>query len=259
MPHRPHGAQEREPQGRLALPVPRREKASERTARSILRQMTREKLPWGAALPPEPIMLEKYRVARGTLREALRLLEFSGLVKLRRGAGGGPVVTEPSALELGRFLTLHFERLGVSYEDLHSARSHLDPLVARLAAEERSDSDAERLARFMEQMRTPAESAESTGALDFHSFVISLVRNPIVRHLNDALMTIGYPFDVPSTRAFRESAVTDHLAIGRAILKGDGAAAERRMRRHWDAILAHSGVPARDWHQSIEWAGDDSA
>lgn len=41
-------------------------------------------------------MLGTYGVGRGTLREALRCLEMQGVVTIKTGPGGGPVVNEPS-------------------------------------------------------------------------------------------------------------------------------------------------------------------
>ena len=46
----------------------------------------------GDRLPPERVMLEHYGVGRGTLREALRFLELQGVLTLKPGPGGGPVI-----------------------------------------------------------------------------------------------------------------------------------------------------------------------
>ena len=42
-------------------------------------------------------MLDRYGVGRPTLREALRILEVHGLLVIRAGPGGGPVVTAASS------------------------------------------------------------------------------------------------------------------------------------------------------------------
>lgn len=60
----------------------------------------------GDRLPPERLMLEKYDVGRGTLRESLRFLELQGVITLKPGPGGGPVVVQPDASSLATSLAL---------------------------------------------------------------------------------------------------------------------------------------------------------
>lgn len=60
-------------------------------AQSIVQDTFRERLKPGDMLLPERTMLEPYKTGRGTLREALRLLEFQGVICLKPGPRGGPV------------------------------------------------------------------------------------------------------------------------------------------------------------------------
>jgi DNA-binding FadR family transcriptional regulator len=57
-------------------------------------------------LPPEHVMLETYETGRGTLREALRLLEFQGTISLKPSPGGGPVLMIPPASNLASTVML---------------------------------------------------------------------------------------------------------------------------------------------------------
>src|ERR1700742_4774371 len=49
----------------------------------------------GAMLPAERDLIAELQVGRGTLREALRLLELQGIVSVKTGPRGGPVVIRP--------------------------------------------------------------------------------------------------------------------------------------------------------------------
>jgi len=51
-------------------------------AQRIVRDIMRSGMSPRDLLPPERIMIETYETGRGTLREALRLLEFQGVISL---------------------------------------------------------------------------------------------------------------------------------------------------------------------------------
>src|SRR4051812_18011504 len=67
-------------------------KTSEIVARDVVRDISNGGLQPGDGLPSESAMLEQYGVSRESLREGLRLLEVQGLIRIRRGPGGGPIV-----------------------------------------------------------------------------------------------------------------------------------------------------------------------
>lgn len=58
-------------------------------AQQIIKDAGRANLSAGDLLPSEWAMLEQYGIGRGTLREALCLLEFQVVIELRPGLGGG--------------------------------------------------------------------------------------------------------------------------------------------------------------------------
>ncbi len=67
-------------------------KRSEVVAHRIAQAIASDGLIHGDRLPPESAMLSQYGVSRASLREALRMLEVQGLLNLRPGPGGGPIV-----------------------------------------------------------------------------------------------------------------------------------------------------------------------
>src|SRR6266478_419143 len=126
---------ERSGQERLAwLDIPRSGKISETIARDILDDIVVRKLPPGTMLASEAVMLDRYGVGRASLREALRILEIHGLIKIKPGPRGGPVVAEVTSSDLGRSATFFFHAVGATFADLLSARVAIEPMMARLAA-----------------------------------------------------------------------------------------------------------------------------
>ena len=88
----------------------------------------------GARLPLEADMATQYDVSRSSLREALRILEVQGLIRLKPGPGGGPVVGVVEAANLARTASLYFHLAGASYRDLVDTQALLEPLCAVAAS-----------------------------------------------------------------------------------------------------------------------------
>src|SRR4029078_7874807 len=77
---------------------------------------------------------EEFGVSRPSLREALRVLETEGLVRIRRGNVGGAVVRRPGTDSAGYHLSLTLRAHQVTHEDLATARLAVEPICAALAA-----------------------------------------------------------------------------------------------------------------------------
>lgn len=85
-------------------------------------------------LPSEPEFAEQLGVSRHHLREALRLLEQDGLVKVRPGRNGGIFLTVPTVEVLMRTFAGILARNQTSLADVMGARLVLEPAAAAMAA-----------------------------------------------------------------------------------------------------------------------------
>jgi GntR family transcriptional repressor for pyruvate dehydrogenase complex len=92
------------------------------------------KLKPGQALPQEKELVAEFGVSKHTLREALRSLEALGLLTVRRGAGGGPVVNEIDWISARDYFAsfLHFQK--VTLTDISEVRKLVEPYIAGKAA-----------------------------------------------------------------------------------------------------------------------------
>jgi DNA-binding FadR family transcriptional regulator len=213
-------------------------KLSELLAQQLVQQIADKKLQPGDRLPPEAAMLRQYRVGRGTLRECLRLLEMQGLITIRSGPRGGPTVAAFDAEALARTMTVHFQVNGVTLRDLVEARTIMEPTMARLAAEHVNPSTTERLEAVLEGGR--ASHGDFTQWLrvnrEFHFVVSSCSGNgalDLVAHaLNDIYVTRRISVHEDDPLENWEQTQKEHEAIGRAIMTGQAARAERLMRAH---------------------------
>jgi DNA-binding FadR family transcriptional regulator len=242
---------------RLETSVRRRDKTSEVIARAIVRHVQAQNLEPGSRLPPEAEMIADFRVGRGTLREALRILEVNGFITLKPGPGGGPIVEGLQGESFGRMATLFFQMGGVTYRELVEARLIMEPVAARLAAERHEHTKASDALRDRSDVVDVQDERDYLlHTSDFHAAVTRMSGNGIVSLFCQSLADVyhervrGVLF--PADR--RQDVVGAHSAITRAITSGNGSRAEKLMREHMEEYAAfvferHPGI----MDEIVEW------
>lgn len=211
-------------------------KVGERLARQIVSDLLADGIPVGSSLGSEAAMIAKYEVARPTLREALRLLEVQGLIVLRPGPGGGPMLQELSASDFARMTKLYLQMRHSTYREVLEARLALEPLMARLAATTRPPQGLRRLAELLAELEGEDLGNEATWQARsdaFHALVSSMSGNSVLDLLGPSLKEIYFGRRrAPAAETARTVVRAAHIAVARAILDGDPDEAERRMREH---------------------------
>jgi GntR family transcriptional repressor for pyruvate dehydrogenase complex len=222
----------------------RGEKTAERVARSILETIAADSLKPGDSLPTEVEMLREKGVGRATLREALRILEVNGLIMIRPGPGGGPIVTASSARDFGRVATMHFQRAGLTFKDLLDARLTLEPLLARMAAERTDRKGFSALADARQQgQETDPDDHKAYAAVTrhFHRVLSQASGNPLLDFLTNTLADVYFDrfgLNLYESPDDRRKVLAIHEAIAAAVIAGDGDVAERLTREHMQAFAA---------------------
>lgn len=214
---------------------------SEAIARDIVRRIGAEELTPGTQLPPEAKMLEEYRVGRGSLREALRILEVHGLISIKPGPRGGPTVDQVHTENFGRMATLYFQMDGVTFADLVDARVIMEPTLAALAAQCRDPQLLGELGRFTSLSRTD-DDEYADDVDEFHRLMAAMSGNPVMtlfgQSLTDILRDRLSPPLFPKSR--RAAVLNVHCAIAKAVTDGDAERAERLMREHMTEYAAYA-------------------
>jgi DNA-binding FadR family transcriptional regulator len=213
---------------------------SEAIARDIVRRIGAERLPPGTQLPPEAKMLEEYRVGRGSLREALRILEVHGLISIKPGPRGGPTVDQVHTRNFGRMASLFFQMDGVTFRELIEARLIMEPILARRAAERAEPELVAELARFDHAGRTDEDYLRH--ALDFHQVVALMSGNRIMSLFGQSIADVVHDRvnDSLYPKSRRREVLAAHGRIARAIAAGDADLAERLMREHMEDYVAQA-------------------
>lgn len=213
-------------------------------AQRIVRDVRRGAMEPGQLLPPERVMLEKYQIGRGTLREALRLLEFQGVITLKPGPKGGPVLLEPDATHLADSLLLLMEMRGAPYSVIVEMRALLEPAACRLAAVRMSEVDRARLRENVESMRADIgdEYAFLTANKEFHDLIAWGSGNPMLGYFTESMTGImdGTVMDIDYPLPRREAVLKAHEEICQTVEAQNADAAHERMDAHLQAYVSFS-------------------
>jgi GntR family transcriptional repressor for pyruvate dehydrogenase complex len=168
-------------------------KVNEEIARRLQDQIRRRELQPGDQLPSERQLAGLFGASRGSVREALRALELSGVIVSRQG-GGNFVSDTPSGTST-QPLTQFLERQREHLLDVSEARQMFEPRLAYLAAERATPEDLERLRRAVEDQERgfAAGDVEAVFAADrrFHRLLAESARNQTFIMLHNYLYAIA--------------------------------------------------------------------
>lgn len=143
------------------------------------------RLKTGEVLPSERQLKEMFGISRGTLREALRVLEQKGLIEIKLGVGGGSVVKDVNADQIREGLGLLIRSQKVSLNHLAEFREDVEGIVAARAASRRSRADISNLKALLARARKSIDGGTSQRD-DFikidkqiHLLLAQIAQNPI--------------------------------------------------------------------------------
>ncbi|MFO7728977.1 MAG: FadR/GntR family transcriptional regulator [Desulfohalobiaceae bacterium] len=139
----------------------------------------------GDMLPSERELKDTFQVSRGTLREALRVLEQKGLIEIKVGVHGGTVVKSFGADQLSESLDFLVRSQKFSLLQLAEFREGIEGNVASLAAVRASQEDVAQLYELLDaaqaEMAKGSENWENFVNIDrkVHQVLAEVSRNPV--------------------------------------------------------------------------------
>lgn len=221
---------------RVADPI-KRSKLSDGVVEHILQLIREERLQPGDRIPPERDLSEAFAISRASVRDAIRKLELFGYLEVRQGDGthvrlpDGETISQPfRALIAGHaFLA----------DDLLEFRVMIEPQLAFLAAERRTDNDVEKLQTLLQQHVGNGINPVLTTQMDleFHQLIAEIAGNQTVLHILGALHTLLVDFRERHLLADRpDLGLAQHTGIAEAIIAGDALLAKDLMREHLSAV-----------------------
>ncbi|MHB8464045.1 MAG: FadR/GntR family transcriptional regulator [Acidimicrobiales bacterium] len=208
-----------------------RSKLAASVATRIVKDVAVRDWPVGEVIGSEAELLERYGVSRAVFREAVRLVEHQHVARMRRGPGGGLVVTEPDVDAIIDAAVIYLLRAQARLDEVFEARLVLEQIVTQLAPGRVREADLVKLRELI--------GAEAQGTLtdhrELHSLLASITRNPALELFVECLNrlslfyfsdrhTLGSPTLDASAHA--------HRRIAEAVIGGNEGLARQRMAKH---------------------------
>ena len=219
------------------------EKKALRLAQAIVDRVIENNLGAGDMLPRQAILMEEYSVSLGTLREALRLLETQGVVSMRSGPAGGPVVAPVDSRPMAMNMALLLQRERATYRSVVDGRLMFEPIIARVAAIQVQSDEIEELEKELARTRQAVSAGSSLvpNAAGFHHLIAASTRNPAYVATAQALHRIGAYLNrfVAYDTERSEEVLATHEDLLNALKKRDEARCEEVMRRDINEFISH--------------------
>ncbi|WP_428926891.1 FadR/GntR family transcriptional regulator [Marinibacterium sp. SX1] len=216
-----------------------------RVAEEIKDWVVEQGLMPGDRLPGETELMARFSMAKGTIREAMRILEAQGLIKTRTGPGGGSFVHEVSRGRARALLGNYFYFKDLTIGDIYQLRRALEPELAATLAGRLPEEVLQALEENITQYDAPArtldeERAQHVASLRFHAILAEQADNSLLSFIIDFMVALLT--DLTVHRKLYEPINRELWAKGRdyqarlvmALRAGDKGAARAVMKAHMD-------------------------
>jgi GntR family transcriptional repressor for pyruvate dehydrogenase complex len=182
---------------------------SDQVAEHIQGRILKEHLEIGTGLPSEQELALEFQVSRSVIREALRILEVSGLVSIKKGPSGGIFVSNGYHKPLKKTIDNLVASGEFTLDHLFDVRLLIEPYIAGQAALHANDEDVKKLQDLIKDsslhMDEPLYLKKNN--LDFHLLLAKASGNPLlsilIKSVFEILIDLSLDFiDLPQEKRF---------------------------------------------------------
>lgn len=205
----------------------------------IISAIERAQLREGDRLPNESVLAAQLGISRPTLRQALRVLERSGSLVVKRGKAGGIFVASDYLPTDAITTSIAYEEANV--RDVLRARRLLETAAVEEAVRNADEDDYREIARTLDLLRAPHITSAQILRADmmFHRAIIRAAKN---RFLEEALGVV-YRHLAPVRDAYQVAEDADlvlrlHRRQFQAMRSGDASVLRRALDTHFRYLEA---------------------
>lgn len=219
------------------------EKPSDLIIKQLRHLITSGQLKPGDKLPSERQLSEKMGIGRTYVRDAIKKLEYYGVLKTLPQSG--TVVSKLEIASLDGLITDILRMNGTDFFSLVETRVLLETNSAVLAAERRTEKDLERIEQTLEAFRIKGEQTGQAVEEDlmFHIAISEATQNSVLK----SLMMILMPDVVSNYAKYKacgperyKKSLDEHIMIYEHIKNKEPQKASEMMKKHLNDIIVFS-------------------
>lgn len=195
----------------------------------------------GDRLPSEMKLKELFDTSRGTIREALRVLEQKGLIQIKTGVKGGARVQAATTQPMQDSVAILIRQQKVSLQHLAEFRKMMEGHISEQAAKNSDTQDIDALKKILHDARDHIKTKPSNWKIfhrldaKFHQTLARIAQNPLVQAnlatVHDNIKVYFHEY-LPWSRALLQENYNDLCQILTAIEHRDPAAARQLAEDH---------------------------
>jgi DNA-binding FadR family transcriptional regulator len=184
-------------------------KLSDQVANKIKQDIFQNKHKAGEKIPAEPELMKLYSVGRSTVREAIKTLAMTGVLKVQQGSG--TFVCNNLHNE-----TIDQKLLRADFDEINTVRRLLEAEIVRLATQNHTEMDLKEMEEYLENRRQAINSDLSEACIDadidFHMAIARASSNKVLADLYQSFtIIVRGSFSKREIRGITRFAMSHHL------------------------------------------------
>lgn len=190
----------------------------------------------GDKLPSESELAKQFNVGRQTVREALRILELSGFIIVKKGYGGGAIIKDSISKKIRNLILDAFKMEKISIDEFTTARLTIEKAILNSAIDNADDRDIKDLHENIDKANELIKRKEVAIDLNFkfHSLLAKASKNSVFVIVEGAINAIHRNLRSRISPNFEISkiAVQNHEKILDALIKKKRETAINLIEKH---------------------------
>lgn len=203
-----------------------KEKLSDKVITAIKNDIAAGRLKKGEKIPSEPELMDIYQVGRSTIREAIKTLAISGILRVQQGSG-----TFVSSKVKDETLNQRLRR--ADFDEVNTVRALLEKEIVKLACLNRNSVDLERMQTLLRKRKAAIDAHDEKKCTDmdiaFHIAIAKASANSILADMYQSFTKVIRDFFAKrEDRNIAHFTNSQHLheALAQAIANKDEATAQ---------------------------------